>query len=191
VGGGILHGQELTYSIVCRQEDLGTKDVKTSFELLCQFLIRFYKELGLEAEFAVKSGIPDERLGQKTAFCFAGKEEYDLLIKGRKMGGNAQRRFKDVIFQHGSIPIILNWEGLSAVFLKKDLPHRSEVTCLENELPELPDWFSLQSSLKAAFEQSYKAALIPFEAENRYLNDISDLQRVYQSDEWTLRRVRN
>jgi lipoate-protein ligase A len=27
-GGGILHGQELTYSIVCRQEDLGTKDVK-------------------------------------------------------------------------------------------------------------------------------------------------------------------
>jgi lipoate-protein ligase A len=64
----------------------------------------------------VKSGIPDERLGQKTAFCFAGKEEYDLLIKGRKMGGNAQRRFKDVIFQHGSIPIILNWKGLAQSF---------------------------------------------------------------------------
>jgi lipoate-protein ligase A len=71
-GGAILHGQELTYSLVCRQEDLGTKDVKASFELLCQFLILFYKKLGLEAEFAVRTGIPQEQLGQKTAFCFGG-----------------------------------------------------------------------------------------------------------------------
>jgi lipoate-protein ligase A len=131
-------------------------------------------------------------LGQKTAFCFAGKEEYDLLIKGRKMGGNAQRRFKDVIFQHGSIPYSsLIGKGLAQSFLKKDLPHRSEVTCLKTNCLSSRIGSLKQSSLKAAFEQSYKAALIPFEAENRYLNDISDLQRVYQSDEWTLRRVRN
>jgi len=42
----------------------------------------------------------------RTAFCFAGKESFDILIDGKKIGGNAQRRCKNVIFQHGSIPVV-------------------------------------------------------------------------------------
>jgi len=39
----------------------------------------------------------------KSQFCQQGFEPYDILIDGKKVGGNAQRRSKDVIFQHGSI----------------------------------------------------------------------------------------
>jgi lipoate-protein ligase A len=189
-GGAILHGQELTYSLVCRQEDLGTKDVKASFELLCQFLILFYKKLGLEAEFAVRTGIPQEQLGQKTAFCFGGKEEYDLLIGGKKMGGNAQRRFKDVIFQHGSIPISLNWKGLGLIFPKEDIPQGEEITSLDRELAELPDWERLKAFLKDAFEESYGVDLAFHSQDQEYRARTDELLAVYGSESWTLKRER-
>jgi lipoate-protein ligase A len=189
-GGAILHGQELTYSLVCRQEDLGTKDVKASFELLCQFLILFYKKLGLEAEFAVRTGIPQEQLGQKTAFCFGGKEEYDLLIGGKKMGGNAQRRFKDVIFQHGSIPISLNWKGLGLIFPKEDIPQGEEITSLDRELAVLPDWERLQAFLKDAFEESYSVDLAFHSQDQEYRARADELLAVYGSESWTLKRER-
>ncbi|HMA54202.1 MAG TPA: lipoate--protein ligase family protein, partial [Acidobacteriota bacterium] len=43
--------------------------------------------------------------GERTPFCFAGRESYDILIEGRKIGGNAQRRLRNAVFQHGSIPL--------------------------------------------------------------------------------------
>jgi lipoate-protein ligase A len=46
------------------------------------------------------------QLGGRTALCFAGTESCDIIIAGRKIGGNAQRRLKNVIFQHGSIPLL-------------------------------------------------------------------------------------
>ena len=41
----------------------------------------------------------------KSAYCQEGFEPYDILVDGKKIGGNAQRRSKDTIFQHGSISI--------------------------------------------------------------------------------------
>lgn len=41
----------------------------------------------------------------KSPFCQVGFEAYDIIVNGRKIGGNAQKRAKNVIFQHGSIPI--------------------------------------------------------------------------------------
>ena len=35
-----------------------------------------------------------------------GFEAYDILVNGKKIGGNAQRRTKKFIFQHGSISLI-------------------------------------------------------------------------------------
>jgi len=32
-------------------------------------------------------------LGRKTAFCFSGREKYDILINGKKIGGNARGDF--------------------------------------------------------------------------------------------------
>jgi len=61
--------------------------------------------LGLEACHAVEHCSGAKRLGERTPLCFAGVESCDILVNGRKIGGNAQRRLKNVIFQHGSIPL--------------------------------------------------------------------------------------
>jgi lipoyl(octanoyl) transferase len=105
-GGGIIfHSHELTYSIVCAPEQIGEAGVKAGFRRLCAFLLEMYRRLGLAASFAVDRNCAGERLGERTAFCFAGKEEFDVLVDGRKLGGNAQRRLRSAILQHGSIPL--------------------------------------------------------------------------------------
>lgn len=105
-GGIIYHAEEVTYSIVCAPQHIPeVRTVKESFKKLCGFLLLSYRKLGLDPAFAVDSHFPGVKLGERTALCFAGKEEYDIVIGGRKIGGNAQRRKKDIVFQHGSIPL--------------------------------------------------------------------------------------
>jgi lipoate-protein ligase A len=105
-GGVIYHADELTYAVVCTPSDIpGESSVKQSFRQLNRFLLDFYRGLGLSVGFAVDAGGPPGRLGMRTPFCFAGRESYDILACGRKIGGNAQRRTRGAVFQHGSIPL--------------------------------------------------------------------------------------
>lgn len=105
-GGVIYHAAELTYSLVCPADFIvASRSVKDAFIKLTSFLLRFYRKLGLEPCHAVDHFPGDKRLGERTPLCFAGIESCDILINGRKIGGNAQRRLKQVIFQHGSIPL--------------------------------------------------------------------------------------
>lgn len=103
-GGGVLfHGSDLSYSLIIPPKYLDGLNVKESYEKICSFLLAFYKQLGLDAKY-VKD---DENLQlSKSQFCQVGFEAYDIVVSGLKIGGNAQRRTKKFIFQHGSIPIL-------------------------------------------------------------------------------------
>jgi lipoate-protein ligase A len=104
-GGAIYHAGELTYAVVCAPHQItGGRGVKESFRALTRSLLRFYERLGLAASWASDEG-RGERLGERTPLCFAGMEEYDIVCGGRKIGGNAQRRLRESVFQHGSIPL--------------------------------------------------------------------------------------
>jgi lipoyl(octanoyl) transferase len=118
-GGVIYHADELTYSIVCSPDHVPpAASIKESFRVLTSFLVRFYERLGLNPCYAMES-FPDRNgPGERSPFCFAGRESYDILIAGKKIGGNAQRRLKNVIFQHGSIPLV-NRAEFGAAFLNR------------------------------------------------------------------------
>ncbi|MDA7847873.1 lipoate--protein ligase family protein [Sulfurospirillum sp.] len=100
-GGLLLHGCDVSYSITVPTKLLGSRSVKESYEYLCSFLLHFYKNLGLHVEYAKDI---DLELS-KSFFCQSGFEPYDMIIKNKKIGGNAQRRTKNTILQHGSIPL--------------------------------------------------------------------------------------
>lgn len=100
-GGLLLHGFDISYSIVIPITMMKTKNVKESYEYICSFLLNFYKKLGLQVEYAKDI---DKKLS-KSFFCQEGFEAYDMICQGKKLGGNAQRRTKNLIFQHGSIPL--------------------------------------------------------------------------------------
>jgi len=102
-GGGILfHGNDISYSLVIPTSYVKDLSVKQSYELICDFLMGFYKRLGLHPVYA--KDLEEINLS-KSHYCQEGYEPYDILVDGKKIGGNAQRRSKGTIFQHGSISI--------------------------------------------------------------------------------------
>ena len=159
-GGVIFHADELTYSIVCASHQIpASNSIKDSFRVLTGFLLQFYRNLGLNASYALDSKAKGENFGERTGFCFAGKESYDILIDGSKIGGNAQRRMKLVIFQHGSIPLIGRLED-AMQFLRLPIAGLEErVTCLSDE-SIAPDYDFLKARLKDAFCNNLDAELI-------------------------------
>ncbi|WP_345975644.1 lipoate--protein ligase family protein [Sulfurimonas sp. HSL3-7] len=115
-GGGILvHGGDLSYSLILPRNLLRHRGVKESYRYLCGFLVNLYEKLGQKASFAQELQLERE----STNVCLAGNEPYDLLIGGRKMGGNAQRHTSGALFQHGTIPISLDEERFGPLFLEE------------------------------------------------------------------------
>lgn len=189
-GGVIYHADELTYSIVCAPGQIPpASSIKDSFRILTGFLLSFYCGLGVDAAYAVDVMPEGRRLGVRTPFCFAGRESFDILAGGRKIGGNAQRRVKGAIFQHGSIPLHnLSFTGLS--YMKDQTPEYAEGTAsladygvkaerniLVNDLAaSFSEYFgvTLQSDILSAAEQADMEGLIS----SRYSSDAWNLEGV-------------
>ncbi len=140
-GGALFHNDELTYCLVASTEDLGleTRGVKASYGRITSFLIEAYRTLGLEACFAGDSGV--HGMHHKIAdLCSSRNEEYDILIDGRKLGGSAQKRSKNIILQHGSIPLSFD--------------RRRPEACLQHPLPDVADLSTLLKRRIDGYEAS-------------------------------------
>jgi len=187
-GSAILHDDELTYSISCCLDDLDLpKGVKESYKIICSFLKSFYKQLGLEADFAVDS-FPG-KLDEYKNFCFASKQRFDLMIKDKKIGGNAQRRKKDIIFQHGSILQKLDLARINNTIKDTHLLDK-EVTSLDESLGEETDFYKLRLVLADSFQQDFgikltEAGLLDSEEKMRDFL----INNKYSAKEWNLRNA--
>lgn len=186
-GGVIYHADELTYSLVCAPGHIPPAgSIKDSFRVLTGFLLAFYRRLGLDAAYAADTAPEGTRLGEKTAFCFAGRESFDILAGGRKIGGNAQRRLKGVIFQHGSIPL-QNRAAVGLSYMREQVPAYAEGTASLAEYGVDAGWSSLVNDLAAAFGGYFGAVL-----RNGSLSEAesSDMERLlvgrYRSENWNL-----
>ncbi|MDD5465441.1 MAG: lipoate--protein ligase family protein [Candidatus Omnitrophica bacterium] len=160
-GGGILfHDDEITYSFVCSKEDVGEpKGVFVSYRNICKFLMRFYESLGLFPEFALQAESFNNRCAPNE-LCSASHEKYDIVIGGRKIGGNAQKRRRQVIFQHGSIPLRVNWD-FARNYLNC-LPDNisTYVTTLSDEIRVVPERKVLEQGLIGAFSETFSVKFI-------------------------------
>ncbi|HEX9079035.1 MAG TPA: lipoate--protein ligase family protein [Desulfuromonadaceae bacterium] len=189
-GGVIFHADELTYSIVCSPEQIPpASSVKDSFRVLTGFLLAFYRELGLTAAYAVDMLSDAARLGERTPFCFAGRESFDILLGGGKIGGNAQRRQKGLVFQHGSIPLVNRaMTGLSYM-RDKEPAHARGVTSLA-ECGIATDCDRLRHLLAAAFAAHFGTELLAdalTEGEREAAGML--LARKYSTESWNLEGV--
>ena len=183
-GGCIFHAEELTYSIICTPGQISDIiGVKESFRRLCGFLLLAYRKIGLFPAFAVDSPQRPASLGERTPLCFAGTEEYDILVDGRKLGGNAQRRSRGIIFQHGSIPLR---PALSEArpYLRCELPEGA-TSLAEAGFPLEPE--ALKEQLLASFQENLGITLRSSVSDSEE-QEKADLLREakYCSDAWNL-----
>ena len=187
-GGGIIyHARELTYSIVCSPEQVGeAAGVKDGFRRLCAFLLGAYRRLGLSPAFAVDLNRAGERLGERTDFCFAGKEEFDVLVNGRKIGGNAQRRLRGAILQHGSIPLESRVEQ-AVRYLRQPAPGAAGAASLA-ELGREPQLVQLKEMVADAFQEALGIRLQRQEASDEERLAAAEFEKTkYRCDAWNLR----
>ena len=191
-GGGIIfHAQELTYSIVCAPEHvLQAAGVKEGFRRLCGFLLGTYRRLGLDPGFAADLNPAGERLGERTAFCFAGKEEFDVLVNGRKIGGNAQRRTRGAILQHGSIPLESRVQDAFR-YLRDPAPGAAGAASLA-ELGLQPELGQLKEMLVDSFEEALGARLHADAVSAQEERAAAQLVAIkYRCNPWNLRGLQN
>ncbi len=186
-GGMIYHKDDISYSIICSRSDLNIKGtVDDSYRILCSFLIRFYESLELKAEF---SGYKEEG-SDSGGLCCMAKERYDITIKGRKIGGNAQRRRKDIVFQHGSIPLkdisdeVNELSGMDVFGLNRN------VTSLDKELNKKIDCYKAAELLKESFQNTFNLSFkeIGFTKQEEELKD-ELLNNKYSTSRWNLARL--
>lgn len=158
-GGVIYHAEELTYALVCPTGFIpGPASVKEAFFHLTSFLLDFYRTLGLDASHAAQHYGSQRRLGERTSLCFAGIESCDILISGKKIGGNAQRRLKNVIFQHGSIPLQQMADQGNRYLLQPDCGIAGKTTSLEEQGVALERAY-LADQLKSSFKRVFGLTL--------------------------------
>ncbi len=163
-GGTLFHGDDISYSLVLPTSSLKGLNVKQTYEMICTFLINFYKNLGLDAKYA--KDIESINLS-KSEFCQVGFEAYDIIVNGLKIGGNAQKRSKNMVFQHGSIP-------LRSVFKNKEMG---------NSLLDIGIDLSYEEAMKKlqqSFEETFNTKLNASDLnadEKKYLKKLLEEQK--------------
>jgi len=179
-GGGVLmHGGDISYTLILPREALCELGVKKSYEYLCQFLIHFYATLGLDASFAEKLGMET----QKSLLCLNSNEAYDIIVNHQKLGGNAQRYTKDALFQHGSIPIRWDREIFEPLFLQE----KSKAVQTLSKLGIQKSTQELKSLLIDSFVQTFECELIEDSLSQEEQREAQQLyENKYSTKSWNI-----
>jgi lipoate-protein ligase A len=100
-GKAILHANELTYSVVT---PLGTKGPREMYRFINEGLLRGLEILGVEAELTDKDDAFSSLYKEPASVpCFASSAKSEIKYHGKKLVGSAQRRYGNIILQHGSL----------------------------------------------------------------------------------------
>ncbi|MDP1881024.1 MAG: hypothetical protein Q8K60_08820 [Parachlamydiaceae bacterium] len=130
-GGGItFHLSDFAFSILvpshCSQYSLNTLD---NYACVNHFLSRLVSRWSInevQPELLVKEENVDKDC---RAFCMAKATQYDLIVKGKKLGGAAQRRTKQGFLHQGSLSLA----PLSEEFLTNALKSEKIIQSMQSE----------------------------------------------------------
>lgn len=144
-GRAVFHGDEFTYSIVfpTGRENFG-ESIRATHAKVAAWLVHGLRRLGIRAELAMKKPRTNTERDFGMA-CFVRAYENEVVVENRKLVGSAQRRWPEVVLQHGSI-LVRNNPRRSAGALKMN-PYRRKrleallratTTCLSEHLQCCP-----------------------------------------------------
>jgi len=110
-GRGVLHDDELTYSIVAGTADGVPRGVAASYRHLSAALADAYRALGVEAELTSR-----QRGARGAGACYLHSTQADLSLGAAKLSGSAQVWKDDAVLQHGSFVVSRDLAAESEVF---------------------------------------------------------------------------
>jgi lipoyl(octanoyl) transferase len=158
-GRAILHTDELTYAVIAPMtESRVSGSVLESYLRLSKPLLSALHSLNIPA---LAQPVSTSRKKQDpAAVCFEVPSNYEIIVEGKKLVGSAQARRKNVVLQHGTLPLygdltrIINVLAYENNDQRRDAASRllSHATTVEAVLGEKIDWKRAAEVFIAAFE---------------------------------------
>jgi lipoate-protein ligase A len=108
-GGAIFHWEEFTFSIVTAHPDpIIGNSIEESYERINSVLISTFSAFGIDA--VTRAGVgckrsPYAESESHEIFCFNRIQPSDVLARGKKLSGSAQKRSGGRFLAHGSVPL--------------------------------------------------------------------------------------
>jgi len=181
-GKAVLHHREITYAIAS-SEDLFFKehDLHQSYMLISRVLVQAIRSLGVDA--ALSKGSAAE-LSRSHNPCFSFPTQHEIEVRGKKIVGSAQKRDKEALLQHGSIPLAMDYDlyaggaNFAADMLQKSMTTWEDISRRSaNELRE---------ALVRSFHDFVGADLDLMALSPGDLDRLAALREKYASDAWNL-----
>jgi lipoate-protein ligase A len=181
-GKTVLHDNEITYAIAS-SEDLFFKehDLHQSYLLISRVLVQALRSLGVDA--VLSQGSPSE-LSRSHNPCFSFPTPNEIEVNGRKIIGSAQKRDKQALLQHGSIPLTMNYEryaagaNFSPELLARSMTTWSDISGRSRE--------ELTAALVESFGSFVGGDFSPLELSREDQLQLAALTEKYSSDAWNL-----
>ena len=191
-GRAVFHFNEITYSIAAgEREKLFPADIPGACKIISKCIARGLRDLGIEVCLA-EDGLTQKK-EEINPCCFSTPLRNELLVKGRKICGNAQVRRRGGFLQHGLLLLAFNAEKTADLMLLDCTPERVEklrqsVTAVSEELARQIDEREVCSKLRKGFIEELgidleEGTLTP--AEEKLKNK---LMKKYTDINWTIER---
>jgi lipoate-protein ligase A len=150
-GRGVLHDDEVTYSVVAGTRDGLPRGVAASYRMLCGALVEAYRTLGIDADLTSRA-----RGDRGAGACYLHATNADLSLGAAKLSGSAQVWHRDSCLQHGSFVRTRDVAREARVFrldsaATEDLARRT--VTIADVLSTVPDDSAVRSAVIGAFER--------------------------------------
>jgi len=182
-GGTVYHDSqgEITYSIVVKEEDLGTQDVYAAYNNICNGLIEAARILGIDADF--NPGDP--------------KNCPNIALNGKKFSGSAQFHRGGVLLQHGTFLLDIDLDRMFT-FLRVPWAKtvadvvcvaREKLTSINRERARAVTTEEAYEALKRGFEKALDTEFGKEETLTPQEQKLTEELRIekYASNDWTLK----
>ncbi len=182
-GGGTVYHDfegEITYSVILKEKDLGTRDVVIAYNTICNGLIEAAKILGVDANF--DPGDP--------------RNCPNIVIDGKKISGSAQFHKGGAFLQHGTFLLDVDLTKMFTFLRVPWAKTATDVICVAKERitsikHELASNISVEEAYEALIKGFQKAFDIEFTEEETlttYEQKLVEKLRKerYMTEKWNL-----
>ena len=154
-GRAVFHAEEFTYSFFTESSEQNSELYRMVHEVIKLAL----ESLGIHAEFCRSTLARPQGGGAPVAVsCFTASARYELQVEGRKLVGSAQRRTRNILLQHGSLPLSSRHKELCTYVSLADGEAFEEIrsemerktTSLEEIVGYIPEYSRLVELMRSA-----------------------------------------
>ncbi len=180
----ILHDSELTYCFYARSDlDPFKGGLIENYNAISYVLLRAFKMLKLNAEISL------QKRPQRNPLCFKTSSYGEITVNGQKIIGSAQKRYKNVFLQHGSMPFSFDSGELHRVLsCQNQSGDYPEIGTINKYAPSVTVT-GLKEAIKNAFEHTFRIKFTLAGSSDFELKLAKKLEaEKYSTNEWNYRR---